>query len=222
MSKYQHYADELDTAFKSAREQFMNAYDAVKLAEKGVEDAKNERDKRYVGEADLLREERLATLHRAEAALRIVQEQLWPAFDEVVDELTAKLKKTVQADSVATPENIDVNGLTLLQSGILRVDELEGFLDRYSDNITMSRILAQHCRAAAETERDQEKRGRLMTIARDVDNEQNDRLKLWDALLDAAKVCTGRSHGETKPDPGFVVTISKRWEQLTEGIVESF
>lgn len=222
MSKYSIYAKRLDAAFKDARKQYTDAYDAVKEAEKRLEDAKNERDKLYIGEADLLREERTAALRRAEAAFRIVEEKIWPAFDAVRDELTAKLKEAVQADSTAAPEDIDANGLTLLQSGILRPDELEGLLDRYEDNTTMTRIIGQHCKAAADNERDTEKRQRLTAIARRADEGLSGILDAWDGLLDAAKVCSGRSRGEAKPDPSFVHTIAKRWEQMTENAVESF
>lgn len=222
MSRYAIYAARLDAAFKDARKQYTDAYNAVKEAERGVEDAKNERDKFYVGEADLLREERTTALHRAEAAFRIVEEKIWPAFDAVRDELTEALKKSVQAGNTAAPEDIDANGLTLLQSGILRPDELEGLLDRYEDNTTMTRIIGQHCKAAAEEERDPEKRQRLVLIARRANEGLSGILDAWNGLLEAAKVCSGRSREGTKPDPSFVHTIAKRWEQMTEGTVESF
>lgn len=222
MSKYAIYAKRLDAAFKDARKQYTDAYNAVKEAEKGVEDTKNERDKFYIGEADLLREERTTALHRAEAAFRIVEEKIWPAFDVVRDELTEALKKSVQAGSTAAPEDIDANGLTLLQSGILRVDELEGLIDRYEDNTTMTRIIGQHCKAAAEKERDPEKRRRLTAIARRANEGLSGFLASWDGLLEAVRVCSGRNRGEAKPDPSFVVSISKQWERLTEGTVESF
>lgn len=222
MSKYSIYAKRIDAAFKDARKQYTDAYNAVKEAEKGVEDAKNERDKFYVGEADLLREERTTALHRAEAAFRIVEEKIWPAFDEVRDELTEALKKSVQAGSTAAPEDIDQNGLTLLQSGILRPDELEGLLDRYEDNTTMTRIIGQHCKAAAEEERDPEKRQRLVLIAQRANEGLSGILDAWNGLLEAAKVCSGRSREGTKPDPSFVASISSKWEQMTENAVESF
>lgn len=222
MSKYNNFAARLDAAFKDARKQYTDAYNAVKEAEKGVEDAKNERDKFYVGEADLLREERTTALHRAEAAFRIVEEKIWPAFDAARDELTAELKKSVQAGSTAAPEDIDANGLTLLQSGILRVDELEALLDRYEDNTTMTRIIGQHCKAAAEKERDPEKRLRLTVIARRADEGLSGVLEAWNGLLDACRTCSGRGHGEEKGKPALVVSISKQWERLTEDTVESF
>lgn len=222
MSKYAIYAARLDTAFKDARKQYTDAYNAVKEAEKGVEDAKNERDKFYVGEADLLREERTTALHRAEAAFRIVEERIWPAFDAVRDELTEALKKSVQAGSTAAPEDIDANGLTLLQSGILRPDELEGLLDRYEDNTTMTRIIGQHCKAAADKERDPEKRQRLTAIARRANEGLSGVLEAWNGLLDACRTCSGRGHGEEKGKPALVVSISKQWERLTEDTVESF
>lgn len=222
MSKYSNYAKRLDAAFKDARKQYTDAYDAVKEAEKRLEDAKNERDKFYVGESDLLREERTTALHRAQAAFRIVEEKVWPAFDAVRDELTAKLKEAVQADSTAAPEDIDANGLTLLQSGILRPDELEALMGQYEDNTTMTRIIGQHCKAAADKERDPEKRQQLVLIARRANEGLSGVLEAWNGLLDACRTCSGRGHGEKKGEPAFVISISKQWERLTEDTVESF
>lgn len=123
---------------------------------------------------------------------------------------TAKLKAAVQADSTADPSDIDANGLTLLQSGILRPDELEGLLDRYEDNTTMTRIIGQHCKAAADKERGPEKGRWLTAIVRRADEGLSSILEAWNGLLEAAKVCSGRGRSEAKPDPTFVHTIAKR------------
>ena len=124
MSRYAKYAQELDTAFKAAREKYMDVYDAVKAAEKRVEDAKNEKDEYSRGDADIHRAECATALRKAEIVFERTAEEIWPAFDEVRDELTKKLRAEVRADTIAAPEDIDPNGMTLLQSGILRVDEL--------------------------------------------------------------------------------------------------
>lgn len=222
MSKYVKYAQKLDTAFKTARERYMDSFNDVTAARKKVEDAKTETDKHYVGEADLLREEAATALHRAEIVFNNVQENVWGAFDTIRDELTEKLQAEVRADSIAAPEDIDANGLTLLQSGILRVDELENLLDRWGNNITMTRILGQYAKAAAEKTENAEERARLVNISRAADSGPGVVLQTWGGLLEAAKVCSGRSHGEERGDPRLVVSISKTWEQLTAATVESF
>lgn len=112
--------------------------------------------------------------------------------------------------------------MTLLQSGILRPDELEGLLDRYEDNTTMTRIIGQHCKAAAEKERDPEKRQQLVLIARRANEGLSGVLEAWNGLLVACRTCSGRGHGEEKGKPALVVSISKQWERLTEDTVESF
>lgn len=219
MSKYSIYAKRLDAAFKDARKRFEDAYEAVEMAKAGIESAKSEENPR---DRALLIEEGTVNLHKAEAALDLVNSGVWPALDDAATSLAAKLKEAVKADSVADPSNIDSNGLTLLQSGILRVDEIEHLLGLYSDNVTMTRIIGKYAKTAADGEKDHEKRRRLEMIARKVDEGANSILAAWDGLLEAAKVCSGRSRGEAKPDPSFVHTIAKRWEQMTEGTVESF
>lgn len=219
MGRYAIYAAKLDAAFKDARKRFEDAYEAVEMAKAGIESAKSEENPR---DRALLIEEGTVNLHKAEAALDLVNSGVWPALDDAATSLTAKLKEAVKADSIADPSDIDSNGLTLLQSGILRVDELEALSERYADNCTMSRIVGQHCKAAADKEQDPEKRRRLTAIARRADEGLSSILEAWNGLLEAAKVCSGRGRSEAKPDPTFVHTIAKRWEQLTEGTVESF
>ncbi len=222
MSKYAQYAQKLDTAFKAAREKYMEVYDAVKAAEKRVEDAKNEKDEYFRGDADIYRAECATALRKAEIVFERTAEEIWPAFDEVRDELTAKLRAEVRADTTAAPEDIDANGLTLLQSGILRVDELEALAERYADNYTMLRILGQYAKAAADKAEDAEERARLVNISRVADGGPGVVLQTWDRLLEAAKVCSGQGHGEKQGDPSFVASISKAWERLTESAIADF
>ena len=115
MSKYATYAQKLDTAFKAAREKYTEVYDAVKAAEKRVEDVKDEKDEYFRGDADIHRAECATALRKAEIVFERTAEEIWPAFDEVRDELTAKLRAEIQADTIAAPEDIDPNGMTLLQ-----------------------------------------------------------------------------------------------------------
>lgn len=222
MSKYAQYAQKLDTAFKAAREKYMEVYDAVKAAEKRVEDAKNEKDEYFRGDADIHRAECATALRKAEIVFERTAEEIWPAFDEVRDELTKKLRAEIQADTIAAPEDIDPNGMTLLQSGILRVDELESLAERYAENYTMLRILGQHAKAAADKAEDTDARWRLVNISRAADRDPGVVLQTWDGLLEACRVCSGRRLGEKHGDPSFVASISKTWERLTEAAIESF
>ena len=128
----------------------------------------------------------------------------------------------IQADTIAAPEDIDPNGMTLLQSGILRVDELEALAERYAENYTMLRILGQHAKAAADKAEDTDARWRLVNISRAADRDPGVVLQTWDGLLEACRVCSGRRLGEKHGDPSFVASISKTWERLTEATIESF
>nr|WP_325180328.1 hypothetical protein [uncultured Oscillibacter sp.] len=112
--------------------------------------------------------------------------------------------------------------MTLLQSGILRIDELEILAERFSGNYTKLRIIGQHAKAAADKSEKLEERERLIEISRAADSDRDNVLQMWDKLLEAARVGSGRSRGEKRGDPGLTVSVSKAWERMTEGIVESF
>lgn len=161
MSTYNAYAKKLDTAFKTARETYVSAYNGLKQAQQRVADGKTLKDRRYEGEADLERSMLDADLRRAEAVFKQTDKNCWPAFNDLMDELTAELKEVVAADGMATPEAIDANGLTLLQSGILRPEELEALRVRYEGNPTMTRIVGQYVEEVYEKEQNLDKRKEL-------------------------------------------------------------
>lgn len=224
MSKYNIYAKRLDAAFKDARKQYTDAYNAVKAAEGKLQDTNAEAKYGNLSkdEAEYLRDERALALRKAEIVFENVQENVWPAFDTVRDELTQKLRAEVRADGIAVPEDLDANAMTLLQSGILRVDELEALAERYADNYTMSRIIGQYAKTAYTDEKEPETRQRLAAIARSADNDLDAVLEAWNGLLNACRTCSGRGYGEEKGKPALVITISKQWERLTEAAIAAF
>ena len=61
-----------------------------------------------------------------------------------MEEIGKALKSAFAKVNQARPEDIDRAGLELLNSGILTVDDLGALLDRYEDNPTMRRLIAQH------------------------------------------------------------------------------
>ena len=81
MSRYNTYAQQLDAAFKAARDEYAAAYGDLERARQADTDAKawrpndNEEDKR-------LRIARAAFyLNEAEAAFKIAEGRIWPEFD---------------------------------------------------------------------------------------------------------------------------------------------
>ena len=75
MSQYNKYAQRLDTAFKTAREEYMEAWNQLQAAQKANTDAQAWRAETYRGENDLRRQAgkggaagRLNTLSRQQRA----------------------------------------------------------------------------------------------------------------------------------------------------------
>lgn len=209
MGKYSVYAVQLDHAFKAARSKWAEAYNLLKAAEE---------DRRRVDEDDkLLAEHRL---NKAKAAFDLIDGSVWADFERQMAEIGEALKSTLAKTNMADPEEVDQNGLTILQSGILSVDELEMFYNRYSDNFTMQRLIAQHVKGLAEAERDPEKRKRLIMLANAAEAGLDGVLETWKGLEEAARTCTGQAHG--KGAPSYVLSISSQWERLTENTIKNF
>src|SRR5699024_4670640 len=70
MSQYNKYAQRLDTAFKTAREEYMEAWNQLQAAQKANTDAQAWRAETYRGENDLRRQRAKAELLEAETLSR--------------------------------------------------------------------------------------------------------------------------------------------------------
>lgn len=209
MGKYSVYAVQLDHAFKAARTKWTEAYNLMRSAEE---------DRRRCDEDDKLLAEH--NLNKARAAFDLIDNSVWGDFERQMAEIGAALKSTLAKTNMADPEEVDPNGLTILQSGILSVDELEMFYNRYSDNFTMQRLIAQHVKKLAETEGDPQKRQRLASLFTAAEAGPAGVLEAWQSLEHDARICTGQAHG--KGEPGYVLSISSRWEQITEDTIKNF
>ena len=218
MSFYKVYAVQLDHAFKEARTKYTEAYEALRAAEKRVEDAKHETDFYYKGDADLWREECAAKLKRAQNVFAHAGVETWEDFVREMEEIGKDLKSAFAKVNQARPEDIDRAGLELLNSGILTVDDLGALLDRYEDNPTMRRLIAQHVEKLLKDTKDTQTRRELIAVRQKA--AANDIMEVWKNLEDTARICTGQAHG--KGEPRYVLSISSQWEKLTENTIKNF
>ncbi len=209
MGKYSVYAVQLDHAFKEARTKWTEAYNLMKNAEKAWQ---------RCSEDDKLSEEYY--MNKARAAFDLIDNSVWADFERQMKEIRAALESTLAKSSMPDPEEVDQNGLTILQSGIMSVDELEMFYNRYSDNFTMQRLIAQRVKDLEKGEKDPEKRTRLIMLARAAEAGPNAVLEAWKGLEESARICTGQAHG--KGEPRYVLSISSQWEKLTENTIKNF
>ena len=157
-TKYNHFAKDLDTAFKAARGEYAAAYNAVEQARKATQDAGSDALKRQI-----------ATLQLQEAETKMRQEaaRIWTEFDAKAADLRRALEKEVQTSNLADPSAIDSNAVELMKTGVLTVDDYFGFADRYDGNPTMLKLIGHFAREAADSADDRKDKAALTVLAQD-------------------------------------------------------
>ena len=223
MSKYNTYARQLDTAFRSARDEYAAAYDNLVQARQADTDAKawrpndNEEDKRL----------RIATagleLSRVDAAFKIAEARTWSEFDMKCKELRKELEKDVQKNSLANPDAIDANALELLKSGALTVEDYYSFAERYDGNSTMLRLLSKYALDAADGTDDVKEAAALRMLSDNCKTGAGAVLRAWNELEGLADYCFGRGGSRNAPtSPDFAISMGKWWEELAGQSIENF
>lgn len=223
MSRYNHFARDLDIAFRAARDEYAAAYDNLEQARQADTDAKawrpndNEEDKRL----------RIATaaleLNKANAAFKIAEARIWPEFDAKCKELRKGLEKAVQKDGLANPEAIDANALELLKSGALTVEDYYSFAERYESNATMLRVISKYALDASENADDTKDAVALRILSDNCKTGMGTVLRAWNELEGLAGYCSGRGGSRNAPtSPDFAISMGKWWEELAGQAIENF
>lgn len=213
-TKYNHFARDLDAAFKAARDEYAAAYNAVEQTRKAMQDAGQDALKRQI-----------ATLQLQEAEKKMRQEtgRIWSVFDAKAAELRSALEKEVQTSNLADPSAIDSNAVELMKTGVLTVDDYFGFADRYDGNPTMLKLIGHYAKEAADSADDRKDRVALTVLAQDCANGTGTTLRAWDDLMNVVNYCSGRGGtGNKRQTPGVVVSMGEWWDQLSGEIIENF
>ena len=121
MSEFNHFAKELDAAFRTARSEYAAVYDELTKAKENASAAGLDAVKKQIATLQL---------QEAENKMRTETERIWAAFDAKAAELRSALEKEVQISNLADPSAIDSNAVELMKTGILTVDDYFGFADR--------------------------------------------------------------------------------------------
>ena len=213
MSGYKMFADRLDYAFKEARTRYTEAYHLMLSKKRDMEDVQ-----RNPSLADTFGMKAEYDYNQAKAAFKKAETAAWEDFEREMEEIGKDLKSAFAKVNQARPEDIDRAGLELLNSGILTVDDLGALLDRYEDNPTMRRLIAQHVEKLLKDTNDTQTRRELIAVRQKA--VANDIMDAWKNLEDTARICTGQAHG--KGEPRYVLSISSQWEKLTENTIKNF
>ena len=214
MSEFNHFAKDLDAAFKAARDEYAAAYNAVEQARKAMQDAGPDALKRQIATLQL---------QEAENKMRTETARIWAAFDAKAAELRGALASEVQASKCVDPTAVDAAGVELMKSGIMTADDYFTLAAKYDGNTTMLRLLSKYAADAAADEDNRKDRAALITLSRDCANGTGTTLRAWDDLMNVANYCSGRGgSGNRRITPGVTLSMGEKWEQLSGEIVENF
>ena len=224
MSQYNKYAQRLDTAFKTAREEYMEAWNQLQAAQKANTDAQAWRAETYRGENDLRRQQARAQLLEAEHTFRAAESRVWAEFDRQKDAIRRDLESKVRASSTVDPDAIDANALELLKSGILAADDVFSLVDKYDSNITMLRLISKTAKELADDKNtDAKTRGQLYVLCSQIGSGKNSTMRNFDDLVEISNYCSGRGGGGTqRTTPAHTVAMAGKWEELSGNAVVNF
>ena len=225
MSQYNKYAQRLDTAFKTAREEYMEAWNQLQAAQKANTDAQAWRAETYRGENDLRRQRAKAELLEAEHTFKATESLVWAEFDRQKEAIRRELESDVRASSTVDPDAIDANALELLKSGILTADDIFSMVNKYDSNLTMLRLISKTAKELADDKQhtDAKTRGLLYTLCNQIGNGKNSTMRNFDDLVEISNYCSGRGGGGTqRTTPAHTVAMAGKWEELASTAVENF
>lgn len=214
MSEFNHFAKDLDTAFRAARGEYIAVYNELTKAKENASAAGLDAVKKQI-----------ATLHlqEAENKMRTETERIWAAFDAKAADLRRALEREVQTSNLADPSAIDSNAVELMKTGVLTVDDYFGFADRYGENPTMLKLIGHYAKEAADSADDRKDKVALTVLAQDCAKGTGKTLKAWDSMMTAANYCSGRGgSGNRRTTPGVTLSMGEWWEQLSGEIIENF
>lgn len=223
MSKYNTYARQLDTAFRSARDEYAKSYAELQAAQQANEDAGAWRPDDDAANKQLRVATTALELNKAEAAFKITETKVWPEFDAKCKELRKELEKDVQKDGLANPDAIDANTVELLKAGVLTVEDYYSLAERYEGNSTMLRLLGKYALDESIASGDIKEAAALRMLSDNCKNGAGAVLRAWNELEGLASYCSGRGgnrNAATSPD--MVVSMGKWWEELAGQSIENF
>lgn len=132
-TKYNHFAKDLDAAFKAARDKYAAAYNAVEQARKAMQDAGPDALKRQIATLQL---------QEAENSLRKEAARIWTEFDAKAADLRRAFVLTVD-DYFGFADRYDGNPTMLKLIGHYAKEAADSTDDR-KDRVALT-VLAQDC-----------------------------------------------------------------------------
>lgn len=221
MSKYNHFAKNLDTAFKAARDEYAAAYAKYEQAERAAMDARHRAPDDTAISYELRKARTEVERIEKKEIFEDVRKSVWANFNRKREELRADLEKAVAADRVVDPAALDNNAVYLMDSGTMTAADYAAFAEKYDGNPTMLKLIAAHANAAAATAEPQE-RAILNRVYNDCQSGKSAILMAWDDISYIANRCSGQRYEGCKDSPGTIVAMGEKWEELSADAIADF
>ena len=212
MSKFNNYARKLNEIANATFEEYRRAEAAVKSAESryNAYPRRNGADPAYLAKS--ARAE--ADLAEARNAFDQMRRHLFDDKRKEIAAVRAELEKALGDEYAADPKAVDMNTLALMNSGILTAAEYNRLIDASTaaGNHTMVRLLAQSASDMAEKSKSDSDTARNYRIVAQKGKGMDGReyLQAFDFMTDTFNRC----------ERNFALT--KKWDELTAPVVESF
>ena len=220
MSEFNSFAQQLDTAFKEARDVCNAALTKVDAAKDAIDGFDRFAKERFRGELDNKLQALRADYSDAQENCKRVIRDTWMEFDRKCDSIKAEFEAAVKQSTRANPEAVDRDTMALIQCGILNTDDIVSLFDRFASesNTTMMRVIGAHAQKCIDQTEDITDRERLTAVYIASNNLRRGVMDQWRVLTDAAQRFSGRVlEGQINYDP----VISSKWEEATAGIIEA-
>ena len=221
-TKYNHFAKDLDAAFKAARDEYVEAYQRFQQAQQANCRANAWTPNESAAEKQVKTARAALALHDAEAAFTEASARVWGDFKTTRRMLRADLEREVRAANLANPDAIDNNALELLKSGVLTSDDYAAFMEKYDSNPTMLKLLARYAAEAAKATDSRREAATLNAISIDCQSGQGAILRAFDDLCKVSDYCRGERHDGDRFRPEYTAIMSEKWDDLAGEAVESF
>ena len=222
MGKYSVFAQRLDTAYKSALDQFAKSWKNLMDAQERFDDAK----KWHFGETQAERELNTAkariALTEAQVAFESERTSIWDNFNQQRAQIKKELEESVRADGTANPDAVDNSALELLKSGIMTASDYSSMVERFNGNATMTRLISRYARDAASGTDDLREKAALNAIAVTCADGLNSTMRAWDSLSKIADHCSGQSRKGATERPEHVLAMGAHWAELSAEAIQNF
>lgn len=220
MSQYNHYAKDLDAAFKAARDEHASLVSELSKAKAELEHAKAWKP----GEG---KQEKETAIMRATVAYKDAENVLrnstaWESFNTKRSELRAALASELQANSIVDPDAIDTAALKLLESGVMTAADYSAFAVKFDNNGTMLRLIARYASEAAKNTENSAESASLNAIALDCRSGQGRTLREWDNLSEIADRCSGQSITGARGGADHIANMAAHWEDVASATIAAF